>query len=89
MQDSLYSARFLISTDPTDVDVLLFTRRNAAKPQRLDFNETLKFSRKSNFDPAKVTKILVHGFSAGMYFAHRFVNGKENKTHFAIFVFFN
>ena len=35
-------------------------------------------AKKSFFDPAKKTKILIHGFSAGMYFAHRFINGKKN-----------
>ena len=77
-QDSFYNARIIISTDPEDVDVLVFTRRNPTKPQRLVANDTL--SRKSNFDPSKITKILIHGFSAGMYFAHRFVNGEPLET---------
>jgi hypothetical protein len=74
-QESFHGSRILISTDPQDIQMFLFTRRNPAKPSRLLVNDTL--SRKSHFDSSKVTKILIHGFSAGMYFAHRFINGKR------------
>ena len=82
----------LISNDPKDIDVLLFTRQNVAEPQQLVATDTidqefnldqklnfdLKFnlSKKLNFNPEKVTKIIVHGFGAGMFFAQKFINGE-------------
>lgn len=67
----------MISTDPQDIEILFYSRRNPGKGGRLLLNDT-NVAKKSFFDPAKKTKILIHGFSAGMYFAHRFINGKKN-----------
>ena len=62
-----------ISSDPRDIEVFLYSRLNPHRPQRLFSNGT--FNTKTHFDPKKVTKILIHGFSAGLYFAKRFVAG--------------
>ena len=75
MQESFYSGNLLISTDPQDIEILFYSRRNPARASRLLVNATV--TKKTNFDPAKKTKILIHGFSAGLYFAHRFINGKN------------
>jgi hypothetical protein len=58
--------------------VLVYSRQNPANPQQLIANDTLTW--KLNFHPAKVTKVLVHGFGAGISFAHRFIKGKKVET---------
>ena len=72
----MYNGKFLISTDPDEIKMFVYSRQNPKQPLRLLFNETIS----KKLDASKVTKILIHGFSAGMYFAHRFINGKRLKA---------